>query len=458
MKELFDHQRETVQFLLNNPRAFVLNDPGTGKTASALVAVRELMSQGWRRALILAPKAILEPSWAADCREFTPELSVATAFAKNRMQAFSSGADIVVTNHDAVNWIHDNLGILDTFDIIIIDESTAYKNRAAKRSKRLLSLIQDFPIRVAMTGTPMPNTVQDIWHQALLIDDGERLGNNFFRFRATTCTPTARGAYTQWDDRAGAQEAVADLLSDISIRFKFEDCIDIPPNFTSTVEYDLNQKTRDMYNELLKECLLQFENDEVTAVNAAVLVGKLLQIASGAVYSSETAGKVNIVDTERYELIAELCSQRKHSVVAYQWGHQRDLLIEALERAGINRYCVVNNNITSGPDSTGELVKRFQAGEYQVCLAHPKSASHGLTLTRATTTIWASPTHNAEHFEQFNRRIYRTSQTQRTETIRIVGRDTVDAEVYANLDRKLTRQLDLLSLLKRLSEATRSLQ
>lgn len=447
--ELFEHQKITRDLILEKQRALVFNDPGTGKTASVLSAIAAIRKMGGGRALVLAPKAILEPAWCDDCRKFTPQISIAAAYAKNRADAFKIGTDIVVTNHDAAKWLAENRSVLAGFDILVIDESTAYKNRSAQRSKAVAAIKDQFEYRIAMTGTPMPNGLLDLWHQVYLIDDGERLSPKFFAFRAATHAPIQLyGNIMDWSEKEGAREAVADLLSDITVRYKFEDCVDVPANFITVREFDLPKKLRDAYDDMLANELLRFEGEdspEVTAINAAALTQKLLQIASGAVYKPD--GTYHVLDTSRYELIAELVAEREHSIVGFQWKHQRDELIKALEAAGVNTYAVIDSSARDVP----KIVERFQKGEYQVILAQPQSASHGLTLTRATTTIWASPTWDAERFEQFNRRIYRTGQTQKTETILIQGRETIDTLVYERLQGKLDKQLDLLDLVQTLT-------
>ena len=452
MPTLFTHQQTTRDFILANPRALVLNEPGTGKTASVLTAYRtHRKEQHGGRCLVLCPKAIMEPAWVADCRTFTPDLTIAVAAApsQHRRSAFRYGTDIVVMNHDGVKWLTDHTELLDGFDFLVIDESTAFKNRSAQRSKAVAKLREHFDHRVLMTGTPMPNGLIDIWHQAFLADDGEALGNHFYKFRQSTHDPVpVMAGVTKWEEKEGSRDAVADLLSHMVIRYRFEDCVDIPALHTTTRSIRLPSKLQRQYDTMLNEALLQIEESDQTvqALNAASLMGKLLQIASGAVYGNET--QAHELDMTRYALIAELCAERSHSLVAFQWKHQREGLIRALEQAGIDNFAVIDGEHNQ---DTGELVERFQAGEYQVLLAQPASAGHGLTLTRARTVIWASPTWNAELYEQFNRRIYRTSQTGSTEVIRIAAADTVDERVYAGLDHKIEGQLDLLELLQSLA-------
>ena len=172
MLKPFEHQSATTAHILKNPRCLITSDPGTGKTRSVLDAITKRGS----RTLVLAPLSILEASWADDIEKFTPQLTYAVAYAKNREKAFSGDEDIVITNHDAVKWLLKNQTKLKRFDTLVIDEFTAYKNQSSQRSKAIKKLVDHFEYRIAMSGTPNSNTILDIWHPTLLVDDGERLG------------------------------------------------------------------------------------------------------------------------------------------------------------------------------------------------------------------------------------------------------------------------------------------
>ena len=448
----FDHQRHTTNFILDKKKCLVFNDPGTGKTRSVLDAFScYLKDHPTERMLVLCPKSIMEAAWVRDCQRFTPHLSIATAYASNRADAFDSDADIVVTNHDAVKWLSDNASVLIGFFWVAIDESTAFKNRSAQRSRAALKLAERFDYRVLMTGTPMPNSVQDIWHQALITDDGERLGANFYKFRNVVAEPTQVGrmAITKWVDKPGAEDAVADLLSDITIRYSRDECLDLPENQVTTIDVTLPDALRRKYDLFAEQALLELSSGEIDAINAGALRTKLLQIASGAVYDSQH--NYHVLDRYRYELVAELCQQRAHTVVAFMWQHQKDELASALDKLKVS-YALIDGSVTIKRGAVDAIVNRFQAGEVRVLLVHPKSGSHGLTLTKGTTTIWPSPTDNGEHFVQFNQRIHRAGQTERTETILIRATDTVEVPAFANLQNKVTKQLSLLDLMTQLRE------
>ena len=444
---MFRNQQETLDFLMGCERAFDASDAGTGKTRSALEMIKARQKQGAGKALVLATKSTLKPAWGEDARKFLPDLRVSIAYASNRKKAFDADADVYITNHDAVGWIVKNLDLSD-FDILVVDESTAYKHRTSQRSKAIQRLAKHFNIRLLMTGTANPNTVLDLWHQYFLLDDGERLNTNFFKFRHAVCEPIQVGpdpAMVKWHDKPGAIEAVADIVSDITIRHRLEDCHDLPPNHTFTVNFDLSAKHLALYHAFKETALLELKDTAVSAVNRAALETKLLQIASGAVY--DVNGEPAILDTDRYELVLDLAEAREQCLIAFNWKHQRDELIKLAKKRGIS-YGLIDG--TTKIQDRETAVEQFQQGKLKLLLAHPQSAGHGLTLTRGTTTIWSSPvaTSNAEFFVQFNRRIYRAGQTRKTETLLVCANGTVDEKIYTNVDRKTTDMVDFLSILE----------
>jgi SNF2 family DNA or RNA helicase len=437
---LFDHQQATVNFLAANENAFISSDPGTGKSRCILEHVRAHRAKG--RALIFAPKSILQPSWAEDIKKFTPELTYAIAGTKDRHAAFTMATDIVLINHDAAKWVSQNLHVLKGFYTLCIDESTAFKNYKSQRSEAMEKIANLIPNRIGMSGTMNPNGLLDVFNQIKLVDGGERLGKSYWAFRASTHTPVSRGPFTEWEEKEGIQDAVYGLIQDINIRFELEKCISMPEKIVTEVKFDLSPKHFALYEELRKQALLQLNDGDISAINAASLATKLMQAASGSVY--DTAGTAIQLATDRYELILDLVEQRDQCLVAFNWGHQRDKLVELAKKRGLT-YDVIDGKVDI--DKRNYAVEAFQAGKTKVLFAHPQSASHGLTLTNGTTTIWSSPTYNAEHYSQFCRRIFRAGQTKRTETIHITARNTIDEKAYTRLMQKCTGMNSLLELL-----------
>lgn len=445
----YAHQTVTLKRLLKEDRVFDTSDPGTGKTRPEVEHVRALRKAGaCGPALIFAPKSLLWSAWGNDFQKFAPDMVVSLCYANKRAESFAKEADVYVTNHDAAVWlVKQPEAFWKKFanGILIIDESSAYKHHTSARSKAMAKIAKRFQKRRLMTGTPNANGICDIWHQMMLVDDGKRLGKSFFAFRAATCTPEQVGPQpnmVKWRDKTNAEAIVSALIKDVTIRNKFEDCVDIPPNHQYPVEYVLSPKHLAQYKELERDAILQLKDTTVTAVNGAVLYGKLLQCSSGAIYND--AGKYSLLDEDRYDLILDLVEERQHTIVFFNWTHQRDHLMALAEKRGFT-FSLIDGSVSD--KHRREAVEFYQAGFYKVLFAHPQSAGHGLTLTKGTATIWASPTPNLEHYLQGLKRVHRISQTQKTETIMVVAKDTIEAQVYQSLlekDAKMTRLLNYL--------------
>lgn len=448
---LFAHQKLSVKKLKSQPEIFDMSDPGTGKTRVEIEDFSQRRRKGAPPAIITATKSLLTSAWQNDFNLYAPDMRVVCAFAENREEAFATEADAYVINHDGVKWLAEQKAkFWKRFEggTLINDESTAFKHQTSQRGKACAKISRYFEHRRNMSGTPDPNGVCDLWHQMLILDGGKRLGNNFHKFRAAACMPVQVGPMpnmVQWVDREGIAQTIAALLKDITIKHLFEECVDIPPNTLRRVGFKLSHKHRRMYEEMKNLQLMQLGEKTVTAINGAAVFTKLLQIASGAVYDQDKLKQ--LVDSDRTTLIMDLVEERKHSVVFFNWGHQRDELVaEALKR---KISCAVYDGGTSSADRT-RIVQEYQAGAIRVLFAHPQSAGHGLTLTKGTATIWASPTYNFEHFQQGRKRIHRIGQTERTETIVVCANDTLDDVVWDKCQLKEAKSMDLVNELKRM--------
>lgn len=459
----FKHQQKSLDHDLKTDVVFDCSDPGTGKTFVRIKAFERRHKKNRKAALVFAPKSLLRSVWANDVKKFAPGMRTSVSTAGKHEKAFAADADMYITNTDAVKWlVKQNRKFFDRFDTLIIDESTAYKHHTSQRSRAAAKVASYFKYRTCMTGTPNGNTICDVWHQVFLLDGGKRLGRSFYGFRNSVCIPKQVGRdpnALQWTDKEGAEDAVFGLLSDIVIRHKFEDCVDIPANHRYTVPYFPPPAHLKAYDEMQETAMLQLYGPPekrmaarikgvplkplgtITAVHAGALAQKLLQVASGAVY--ESPDKYHIIDTARYEMVLDMVEERKHSLVFYLWKHQRDLMLAEADKRGI-KYAVVDGGTPE--EERNEIVNRYQRGMYQTIFGHPKTLAHGYTLTKGTTTIWPSPTYDLEIFTQGSKRQHRIGQTQKTETITLIAEDTMEQKVYDALQAKNARMTYLLDL------------
>jgi SNF2 family DNA or RNA helicase len=446
----FKHQAASIEFFRHQKRGLDLSDAGTGKTRTQIDLFNERRAAGGKCALVIAPKSLLEAAWGDDILKFAPHLEVSIAYAQNRQKAFDAEADIYITNTDAAVWLaKQKPEFFERFDTLIVDELSNFKHRTSRRSQALAKIKDYFQYRYGLTGTPNSNSILDIWHQAFIIDDGERLSDEYYRFRYATTTPIQVGRsprMVKYEDKPGSSTAIANLLADISVRYRLEECHDIPENHIYKVPFVLSPELRKAYKEMERHAILLLEDGKIIdAVNAAVVTTKLLQIASGAVY--DESNTIIHLEGSRYQLIHDLVAARSHTLVFFIWKHQAKFLEELFTKSEIP-YCKIDGTTKD----KAKVVREFQRGYYQVCLAQPQSAAHGLTLTRATTAIWASPTYNLEHFIQGNHRIYRAGQTRKTETILVTAKGTIEQRVYQILTAKDERQMDFLHMLQELAK------
>lgn len=445
------HQETSLQTFLQTPIGFDASDPGTGKTRVQIDLFAYRMHRGeCSRALILAPKTLVEAAWQEDFRKYAPHVKTQIVTAAKREKQLAVEADVYITNLDAVRWLLKKPpSFFKQFDTIVIDEVSAFKHHTSGRSKALAKLRKYFKYRYVLSGTPNSNTITDVWHPYFILDDGKRLGKSFYAFRSAVCQPQQVGPdpnMVKWQDKPGAETIVAALVQDITVRHKFEDCISIPPNVRNDVPYHMPPAQAKAYAMMERMALAQLANgDIVSAANAAVVTTKLLQIASGATYMDGDAAGYSLVTNDRYELVADLVDARNQCVVFFHWTHQRDMLIKEFQARGIT-FAVIDGSASDA--DRAEAVKMFQAGMYRVILAHPRSAAHGLTLTKGTTTIWASPLYDLELFVQGNKRVYRAGQTLKTETIVVYAPGTIEEKVLQRLTEKGAKQDSMLSLLQ----------
>ena len=331
MYEPFEHQKITTDFILANPRCLITSDPGTGKTRSVLDAIVGRES----RTLVLAPLSILEASWGDDIDKFTPNLTYAVAYAKNREKAFAGTENVVITNHDAVKWLAKNTHVLADFDTLVIDEFTAFKNQSSQRSKACKKIAEAFTHRIAMSGTPNSNGILDVWHPTLIVDDGQRLGRRFYSFRSSVCTPRFNGFANEWVQKDDAEEVVAAALSDINIRYELTECIDMPPaKYAALCMCLFPRKIMQQYQQLSEDSVLYTPAKLPSTQSMQAAKSKSSYSYAQALCMTSTV-RHNSIHKERYDLVMQLVAERAQSLVAFNWKHEQRYMVELADKLGI---------------------------------------------------------------------------------------------------------------------------
>jgi SNF2 family DNA or RNA helicase len=359
-----------------------------------------------------------------------------------RQRALVAPFNVSVINRELVPWLVEFYGQKWPYDTVVIDEASAFKSTQAKRWRALRSVLPKINRVIELTATPSANSLIDLWPQIYLLDRGERLGKTKGIFLEKFCRQVGNPQWNQWEVRPERRDALFALLSDICLRMKAEDYLDVPDRINNVISITLPVKTLLHYRQLQKEFVVQLEQGEITAVNAAVQAGKLLQLCNGAMYLDE--GGWEEVHDEKLEALAEIVENLDEPIlVAYQFKSDLARLQERFPKAE-----------ALGKDPA--TIDRWNEGRIPMLLAHPASAGHGLNLQRGGRTIvWFGLPWSLELYAQFNGRLHRQGQDKPVLVYHLLASGTVDEAVHATLDQKDATQNSLLEAVKKLQTSVR---
>jgi SNF2 family DNA or RNA helicase len=450
----FVHQKLTSEFLVQNPRAFVLNGLGSGKTLSALWAFDYLKKIGLvRKMLVISPLSTLERAWGDEIYMNFPHLNfnILHGTRERRHKLLKADADIYIINHDGFkhNETIAHLCERDDLDVVLVDEIASFRNSQTDRWKYLNALVNGNPKKNrppkvwvwGMTGTPTPNSPTDAHAQIRLIKPGN-VTRAFTAFREQVLRQV--GPY-KWIPRDDAVQTVTRLMQP-AIRFATRDCIDLPPTTYVTRETTLTDEQQKAFNEMMRSFKTEAANGTITAANAAVKLSKLLQICCGVAYGTE--GEVHIPATPRLNLVKELIEESEGKVLVFVPLTAPLLWVaEELRKVyGEGAVAVVHGATTKHQRDI--IFSEFQKNPFpNIIVANPGTLSHGLTLTEASTTIWYAPVHSNETYQQANGRTVRPGQRRTTVIVNVEATST-ERLVYTGLQNRENMQSVLLQCIK----------
>ena len=436
----FDHQKTTSSFLTMNKRAFCFNEQGTGKTASAIWAADYLMNQGRiNRVLVICPLSIMDSAWRKDLFTFAMHRSVDIAYGSStkRKQIIEGGSEFVIINYDGVEIVADAIAN-GGFDLIIADEATHYKNVQTKRWKVLNKLVTPNTWLWMMTGTPAAQSPLDAYGLAKLIHPAS-VSSFFSGFRDTVMFKVTN---FKWVPRPDATDIVFKALQP-AIRFTKEECLDLPDMIYTKRTVEMTRQQKKYYNELKNKLVVQAGGERITAVNAAVEMNKLLQIASGAIYTDD--GEALEFDIKhRYKVLREVIDESSKKVLVFvPFKHVIDVLTNKLIQDGIPTE-IIRGDVSVNKRT--DIFKRFQETDSpQVLIIQPQAAAHGITLTAANTVVWWGPTSSLDTYAQANARVHRAGQDHKCTVVQLEG-SFIEKRVYSLLDNRIdvhTKMIDL---------------
>ena len=438
--EPFDHQKKTAAFFTMNQKSFCFNEQGTGKTASAIWAADFLMKQGKiNRVLVICPLSIMDSAWREDLFTFAPHRSVDIAYGapKKRRAIIEQGADFVIINYDGVEIVSDVIA-KGGFDLIVVDEATHYKNAQSKRWKILKNLVKDDTWVWMMTGTPAAQSPLDAYGLAKMINPNS-VPRFFGSFRDMVMT---KATQFRWTIKSHASDTVFNVLQP-AIRFTKEECLDLPDMTYTKRIVELTRQQKKYYDMLKKSMTMTVGDDEITGINAAVMMNKLLQISAGAVYTDE-GDTLEFDIKHRYKVLKEVIDESSQKVLVFvPFKHTIDILTDKLRNDGVTTE-VIRGDVPVAKRT--DIFKRFQTtSDPRVLVIQPQSAAHGVTLTAANTVVWWGPTPSLETYLQANARVHRAGQKHPSTVVQLQG-SAVEKRVYALLDNRIdvhTKMIDL---------------
>ncbi len=441
------YQKYCINRLLTDEALGLFLDMGLGKTVSTLSAILDLKYNRFavNRVLVVAPKKVAEATWQKEGTKWDHlhllRFSTVLGSAAKRIRALNTPADIYVINRENVSWIVEHYKNDWPFDMVVLDESSSFKNHQAKRFKALTHVRPHIKRMVLLTGTPAPNGLTDLWAQVYLLDQGTRLEKRIGQYREKFFSPDQRNREQVFSymPKPGAEEAIKERIADICVSMKAEDYLDLPDLITNIIPVVLDDKAEKAYQTLEREMLLEVDGAAIDAGSAAVLTNKLLQLCNGAVYDEQRQPvEIHRCKIEAFmELVEGL--QGKPALVFYNFQHDLTRIEAALQGAGLRVRRM------KGPADEEAWNRR----EVDILLAHPASAAYGLNLQDGGNhVVWFGLNWSLELYQQAVKRLHRQGQTEKVinHILSVVG--SVDEDVINALEDKSGTQDRLMNALK----------
>lgn len=438
-----DYQAYAIDYIETHPVAAVLLDMGLGKTVISLTAIADLLFDSFEahRVLVVAPLRVARDTWPAEIEKWEHlqhlTYSVVVGTPKERRAALMANSDITIINRENLQWLIEDSGFPFTYDMVVIDELSSFKNHKSKRFQTLMKVRPKVKRIIGLTGTPSSNGLMDLWAEFKLLDMGQRLGRFITQYRNDYFLPDKRNGQIiySYKPMPYAEDAIYRKISDMTISMKSTDHLKMPELVSSRYEVKLSEAEAQRYEDLKQELILQLPEGEVTAANAASLTGKLVQLANGAIYSDD--GDTVEFHDRKLDALEDIieAANGKPLLMAYWFKHDLQRIKQRFEV----------REIKSSKD-----IADWNKGNIPVAVIHPASAGHGLNLQAGgSTLIWFGLTWSLELYQQTNARLWRQGQTAGTVVIQhIITKGTIDERILKALSLKELTQNSLIDAVK----------
>jgi SNF2 family DNA or RNA helicase len=438
----FKAQMATSSFLTLNPKAFVLNDMGTGKTLATLWAFDYLRTAGLaKKMLVTCPLSTMERTWGDEIFANFPHLNFAILYGskERRLKLLAQDADVYIVNHHGMKVIEPELAASD-IDTFVIDELGVFRNTSTALWKTAHKIAVGRERVWGLTGTPTPNAPTDAFAQCRIIAP-ERVPKYFGKFRDMVMRQLGQ---FKWVPRDSATEIVAEAMQP-AVRFTRKDCVDLPPTIPLWRHAQLTAEQNKSYKDMVAKLTMEYQGEQVQAVNEAVKMSKLVQIACGVVYDG-TGTEVSLPNDPRIDVVKEIIEEAAAKVIVFvPFKSVIPMVAKALEAEG---YTTAQISGDTSKRARDEIFRAFQHDtDPHVLVAQPAAMSHGLTLTAANVVCWYAPITSNDIFEQANARVVRPGQ-KHTTLIAMIEGTPVERRIYERLQSKQKLQGTLLDMVR----------
>ena len=436
-----DYQQYAIDFIESHPTAAVLLDMGLGKTVITLTALNDLLFDHFEisRVLVIAPLRVARNTWPQEIGKWEHlnhiRYSVAVGTEKERREALRKQASLYIINRENVPWLVEKTDF--TYDAVVIDELSSFKNWSSKRFKALMKVRPLAKRVIGLTGTPSGNGLMDLFAEFKVLDMGQRLGRFITKYRQDYFVPDKRNGQVVFSyvPLPGAEERIYEKIADITISMKAADHLKMPELIESAYSVRMNEEEKKMYADMCAELVIRMKGNEVTAANAGVLSGKLAQMANGAVYAD--GGTTLHIHDRKLDALEDIVESMngKPLLVAYWFRHDAERIEKRLPCVRLD---------------TDDAIAPWNRGEIPVALIHPASAGHGLNLqSGGSTLVWFGITWSLELYQQTVARLYRQGQNSNTVVVQhIIAEGTIDERILRALKRKDKTQTALIEAVK----------
>ncbi|MFH1029476.1 MAG: DEAD/DEAH box helicase [Pseudomonadota bacterium] len=437
-----EYQTYATEFILTHPVAAILLSMGLGKSIITLTALFDLCLDSFEigKVLVIAPLRVARDTWPEEIRKWDHlkdlTYSVAVGTEAERKTALQKRVSLHIINRENVQWLVEQSGLSFDYDMIIIDELSSFKSHQAKRFRSLMKVRPTVKRIVGLTGTPSANGLMDLWAEFRLLDLGKRLGRFITHYRDEFLTPDKRNGQQvfTYKPKPGAEDEIYRRIADITISMKSTDYLHMPECVMNEVSVELSPNEQEVYTRMKQDLVVQLQDGEIDAVNAAALSGKLCQMANGAVYGEDK----QTIDfhNRKLDALEDLLESANGNpvLIAYWFRHDLDRIRKRFSVREIK---------------TSKDISDWNAGKIPVAVIHPASAGHGLNLQAGgSTMIWFGLTWSLELYQQTNARLWRQGQQNTVVIHHIITRGTIDEQILRALQHKDKTQAALIDAVK----------